>query len=111
MWVSKRFHPFTLPHYAHITRGMLGTGSEKTKITCSLTHTLCSTGDRINITNPQMEESELVVKHISLMYTIFNRVDNEAIVQIPRKISFSLSPFLITSHRKGKPNRKRSRIN
>lgn len=38
-----------------------------------------------------MEESELVVKHISLMYTIFNRVDNEAIVQIPRKISFSLS--------------------
>lgn len=54
-----------------------------------------------------MEESELVVKHISLMYTIFNRVDNEAIVQIPRKISFSLS-LLFSSHPTERGNQKES---
>lgn len=37
-------------------------------------------GDRITI-----DHQELVVKHISLMYSVFQRVDNDGVVQIPRE--------------------------
>ncbi|USW56101.1 Putative EF-hand domain-containing protein [Septoria linicola] len=47
-------------------------------------------GDRVNINNPQDEESELIVKHISLMYTIFKRMDTDALVQIPHNIANTL---------------------
>ena len=55
-------------------------------------------GDRVNI-----DKQELIVKHISLMYSVFQRVDNDGVLQIPRKchISFILlkDDLLISSRR------------
>lgn len=42
-------------------------------------------GDRVNI-----DHQELIVKHISLMYSVFKRVDNDGIVQIPHNIANNL---------------------
>ena len=39
-------------------------------------------GDRVTV-----DGHELIVKHISLMYSVFRRVDNDGIIQIPRKHS------------------------
>ncbi|KAF7195002.1 Mechanosensitive ion channel protein Msy1 [Pseudocercospora fuligena] len=42
-------------------------------------------GDRVTI-----EHQELIVKHISLMYSVFQRVDNDGVVQIPHNVANNL---------------------
>ena len=42
-------------------------------------------GDRVTI-----DDNELIVEHISLMYSVFRRVDSDAKVQIPRNVANTL---------------------
>ncbi|KAI5358832.1 putative EF-hand domain, mechanosensitive ion channel MscS, LSM domain superfamily [Septoria linicola] len=42
-------------------------------------------GDRVTI-----DKQELIVKHISLMYSVFQRVDNDGVLQIPHNVANNL---------------------